>query len=110
MRAPPRLSGWRSLSAVSAILRPRALAPAARIGTMKTEYSRNDGAGPTYEIEADRHGNYTIKLQGKVIKRVTALSNYLGKPRWGSSKLENDAIEDAKRAIDALKGEPTDPS
>jgi hypothetical protein len=72
---------------------------------MKTEYRRHDGAGPAYEIEADRHGNYTIKLQGKVIKRVTALPSYLGKPRWGSSKLEADAIEDAKRAIDSLKTE-----
>jgi hypothetical protein len=70
---------------------------------MKVEYSRNEGAGPTYEIDADRHGNYTIKLQGKVIKRVTVLSSYQGKPRWGSSKLEADAIEDAKRAIESLK-------
>jgi hypothetical protein len=70
---------------------------------MKVEYSRNEGAGPTYEIDADRHGNYTIKLQGKVVKRVTSLSSYVGKPRWGSSKLEADAIEDAKRAIESLK-------
>ncbi|MDB5898621.1 MAG: hypothetical protein JWP22_1771 [Ramlibacter sp.] len=72
---------------------------------MKVEYTPNEGAGPTYEIEADRHGNYTIKLQGKVIKRVTVLSSYQGKPRWGSSKLEADAVEDARRAIESMKAD-----
>jgi hypothetical protein len=35
------------------------------------------------------------------MRRVTALTNYLGKPRWGSSKLQAEAIEDAKRDINA---------
>jgi hypothetical protein len=96
---------WRIFAAVTGIFRPRASQGTAKMSTMKIEYSRHEGAGPTYDIEADRHGNYTIKLQGKVIKRVTALSSYLGKPRWGSSKLEADAIEDAKRAVDGLKPE-----
>lgn len=70
---------------------------------MKSLYTRSTGAGLTYDIEADRHGNFTVKLDGKVIKRVTALPSYLGKPRWGSKKLEADANEDAKRAIEAFK-------
>jgi hypothetical protein len=70
---------------------------------MKVSYTRQDGAGPTYDIQADRHGNYTITLQGKVVKRVTALSSYLGKPRWGSRQLEADAVEDAKNSIESLK-------
>ena len=64
---------------------------------MQMMYTPQDGTGPEFEIEADRHGSYTIKLNGKVIRRVTALANYLGKPRWGSRKLEAEAIEDAKR-------------
>ncbi|HMA08963.1 MAG TPA: hypothetical protein VKP68_13915 [Ramlibacter sp.] len=70
---------------------------------MNVSYTRSKGDGLTYDIEADKHGNYTVKLNGKVIKRVTALSNYLGKPRWGSKKLEADAIEDAKKAIEGFK-------
>ena len=70
---------------------------------MKTEYTVGDGAGPTYAIEADRHGNYTIRLEGKVVKRVSALATYLDKPRWGSRKLEADAIRDAQLAIDRLR-------
>jgi hypothetical protein len=70
---------------------------------MKVSYTCSKGAGLTYDIEADRHGNYTIFLNGKVIKRISALSNYLGKPRWGSKQLELDAIEDAKQSIEALK-------
>jgi hypothetical protein len=67
---------------------------------MKVAYASKDSRGPTYEIEADRHGNYSIRREGKVVKRVTALASYLGKPRWGSKKLELAAIEDAKAAID----------
>jgi hypothetical protein len=70
---------------------------------MRVTYTRSDGAGPPYEIEADRHGNYTVLLQGKVVKRVSSLPHYLGKPRWGSRQLEIDAIEDAKKSIEALK-------
>lgn len=71
---------------------------------MRILYTPSNRSGPEFEfeIEADRHGNYTIKLDGKVVRRVTALTNYLGKPRWGSKKLEADAIEDAKRDIEAL--------
>jgi hypothetical protein len=70
---------------------------------MKIEYVTQDGVTPPYEIEADRHGNYTVKQAGKVVKRVTAVTNYVGKPRWGSKKLEQMAIEDAKRAVEALR-------
>ncbi len=55
-----------------------------------------------YEIEADRHGSYAIKLNGKLVKRVTALTDYPGKPKWGSRKLEAEAIEDGRRDVDAL--------
>jgi hypothetical protein len=68
---------------------------------MKITYASMDGTGPAYEIEADRHGNYTIRLDGRVVKRVTSVSNYVGRPRWGSRKLEMAAIEEAKAAIDA---------
>lgn len=68
---------------------------------MKVEYVSKDKGGPTYEIEADRHGNYSIRCGGKVVKRVSSVSTYLGKPRWGSKKMELAAIEDAKAAIDA---------
>jgi len=69
---------------------------------MRIMYTPTNRSGPEYEIEADRHGNYAIKLNGKVIRRVSALAHYLGKPRWGSRKLEADAIEDAKRDIEAF--------
>lgn len=69
---------------------------------MRIMYTPTNRSGPEFEIEADRHGNYTVKLDGKVVRRVTALTHYLGKPRWGSKKLEADAIEDAKRDVDAL--------
>lgn len=68
---------------------------------MKIMYAANGGAGPTYEVEADRQGNYTIRREGKLLKRVSSVTNYLGKPRWGSKKLELAAIEDAKAVIDA---------
>jgi hypothetical protein len=55
-----------------------------------------------YEIESDRHGSYVIKLHGKLMKRVTALTDYPGKPKWGSRKLEAEAIEDGKRDIEAF--------
>ena len=67
---------------------------------MKMAYVSKDSGGPTYEIEADRHGSYSIRCEGKVVKRVTSLPAYVGKPRWGSRKLELAAIEDAKAAID----------
>lgn len=70
---------------------------------MKTTYSGREGSGPTYEIESDRHGSYTVRLDGKVVKRVSALASYRGKPTWGSRKLEEDAIEDAKKAIEGFR-------
>jgi hypothetical protein len=69
---------------------------------MKVTYSGGADPGCAYEIEADRFGNYTIRMQGRVVKRVTALTDYRGKPRWGSKTLEQNAIEDAKRAIEAF--------
>ena len=71
---------------------------------MKISYASKAQPDLAYEIEADRYGNYTIRAGGKVIKRVTALTDYLGKPKWGSRNLELNAIEDAKRAIEAFKG------
>ena len=70
---------------------------------MRVSYTRSKGEGLTYDIDADRHGNYTVMLHGKVVKRISSLSDYLGKPRWGSKQLEIDAIEDAKRSIESLK-------
>ena len=57
----------------------------------------------TYEIESDRFGNYTIKVEGRVIKRVTSITDYVGKPKWGSKKLELTALEDAKAAISGFR-------
>jgi len=68
---------------------------------MTTPYE--SAAGVAYEIDADRFGNYTVKQGGRVIKRVTSIADYLGKPRWGSRKLEMNAIEDAKKAIEGFK-------
>ena len=67
---------------------------------MKMMYAAKDGAGPTYEVEADRQGNFTIRREGRLLKRVSSVTNYVGKPRWGSRKLELAAIEDAKNLID----------
>lgn len=67
------------------------------------QYTRTTGQQLTYDITADKHGNYEIKLAGKVVKRLTVPSAYLDKPRWGSKKLEADALEDAKNAIEAMK-------
>lgn len=68
---------------------------------MKTTHAIDPDNGPVYEIESDRHGSFTIRLDGRVIKRVTSVSNYVGRPRWGSRKLEVAAIEEAKSLIDA---------
>jgi hypothetical protein len=68
---------------------------------MQLTYLSQGGTGPIYEIESDRHGNYTIRRAGAVVKRVTSLTKYVGRPRWGSRKLEMAAIEDAKAAIEA---------
>lgn len=74
---------------------------------MRIAYAAMGGVGPKYEIEADRHGNYTIRCEGRVIKRVTSITtNYFGKPFWGSRKLEERAIEEAKAAIDAHHAMP----
>ena len=68
---------------------------------MKINYASLGGHGPSYEIESDRHGSYTVRYEGRVVKRVTAVSNYVGRPRFGSRKMELAAIEEAKAAIDA---------
>jgi hypothetical protein len=70
---------------------------------MRFEYTRQSAGGLTYDIEVDRHGSYAIRLNEKVLKRVTALPDYVGKPRWGSKKLEADAAGDAMKAIEAFK-------
>lgn len=65
------------------------------IGVMRLTYGE-------FVIEADRHGNYAIRHHGRLVRRVTALTHYPGKPRWGSRKLEADAAADARRDIDAF--------
>jgi hypothetical protein len=70
---------------------------------MRITYVSKTWPDTTYEIEADRFGNYTIKAGGKVLKRVTSVTEYLGKPKWGSKKLEMNAIEDAKTAIEGFR-------
>jgi hypothetical protein len=70
---------------------------------MRMTYASPTWPDSTYEIESDRFGNYTIRTGGRVIKRVTSVTEYLGKPKWGSKKLEANAIEDAKAAIEAFK-------
>jgi len=75
---------------------------------MRLTYTPQGHTGPEFEIEADRHGSYAIRLNGKVIRRVTALADYGGKPKWGSRKLEAGAIEDAKRDIEAFAARATD--
>jgi hypothetical protein len=72
---------------------------------MRVQYTPANGSGHTYEIESDRHGSYAVLLRGKVVKRVTALASYRGRPRWGSKELELGAIQDAKNAIELFKGE-----
>ena len=67
---------------------------------MKITYATPDQAS-TYEIEADRHGNYTIRCEGRVVKRVTSVTRYVGRPLLGSRKLALAAIEEAKAAIAA---------
>jgi hypothetical protein len=68
---------------------------------MKFTYAPGEGAGPTYEIDADRHGNYEVRLEGRVIKRVSSVTNYFGKPRWGSKALQDRALEEARAVIDS---------
>lgn len=68
---------------------------------MKIKYASLGGTGPAYEIEADWHGNYTIRQDGIIRKRVTSVTSYPGKPLWGSRKLAEAAVEEAKATIDA---------
>jgi hypothetical protein len=72
---------------------------------MRVPYTPTNGSGQSYEIESNRHGSYTVTLSGKVVKRVTALPNYLGRPRWGSKRLELEAIQDARNAIELFKSD-----
>jgi hypothetical protein len=70
--------------------------------SMKATYTRPTGKQLTYDIEADVHGSYTISLAGKVLKRHAVPQDYYGKKRWGSKRQAEEAIAEAKRAIDAL--------
>ena len=70
---------------------------------MRIPYTPTNAPGETYEIESDRHGSYTVMLRGKVVKRVTALPAYVGRPKWGSRQLEVAAIEDGKNAIETFR-------
>lgn len=71
---------------------------------MKITYAIAPDLGPTYEIEADRHGSYTIRCEGRVVKRVTSVTRYVGRPLLGSRRLALAAIEEAKAAIAAHHG------
>ena len=73
---------------------------------MKLTHGGSAATGEAYEIDADRHGNYTIRLGGKVLKRVTSVTSYVGRPKWGSRKLELMAIEEAKAVIDSGMADP----
>ena len=44
---------------------------------MQITYVSKAWPDTTYEIEADRFGNYTIRSGGRVIKRVTSVTEYL---------------------------------
>jgi hypothetical protein len=70
---------------------------------MRITYVSEAWPETTYEIESDRFGSYTIKIEAKVIKRVTSVTEYLGRPKWGSKRLEMNAIDDAKAAIAKFK-------
>ena len=70
---------------------------------MRITYVRDAWPETQYDIEADRFGNYTIRAGGRVVKRVSSITHYLGKPKWGSKKLEMNAIEDAKAAIESFR-------
>jgi hypothetical protein len=70
---------------------------------MRITYVSEAWPETTYEIESDRFGSYTIRTGGRVVKRVTSITEYLGRPKWGSKKLELNAIEDAKAAIARFK-------
>ena len=56
---------------------------------MRTTYTRSKGAGLTYEIEADRHGNYTVMLNGKVIT-VDGVGSLLGSTNVNRRSLDHD--------------------
>lgn len=64
-------------------------------------YRRSKGKQLEYEIKADRHGSYTISLDGKPIK-VMGIGDYFGRPRWGSKKLQAEAFEAAKSSVERL--------
>jgi len=68
---------------------------------MKITYAALGGAGPAYEIEADRHGSYTIRQDGVVLKRVTSITHYPGKPLWGSRRLAEAALREAQATIES---------
>jgi hypothetical protein len=70
---------------------------------MRITYVRDPWPDTSYDIESDRFGNFTIRCDGRVVKRVSSIPHYLGRPKWGSKKLEMNAIEDAKAAIDSFR-------
>ena len=70
---------------------------------MRVTYASESWPDTEYEIETDRFGNYTIRTGGRVVKRVTSVTDYVGKPKWGSKKLELSAIDDAKAAIEKFR-------
>ena len=53
----------------------------------------------------DGDGLAFVHAGGTVVKRVTSVTSYFDKPRWGSKKLEQRAVEEAKAAIDAHHGQ-----
>lgn len=69
----------------------------------KVQYTRKQGAGLTYDIEADQYGRYTISLGGKVLKRGSEPLVTLRMLR-PSPEREAEALDAACGAIDLLMG------
>jgi hypothetical protein len=69
--------------------------------TATVSYTRSHGKRLTYAIAATTLGNYTVLLDGQVVKTM-AIGDHYGAPRYGSKKLQDEAIEAAKAAIERL--------
>jgi hypothetical protein len=67
-------------------------------------YQRKAGRQLVYEIRATRMGGYDVMLDGKVIRQSHVGDRY-GVSRFGSKKLEAEALEYAKLVIEDM---PTD--
>lgn len=64
-------------------------------------HARADLPGVVFTIEAFRDGRYVLKRGEKVIgHRVPQLGSYFGAPMYPSNRLQDEAIKDARKAID----------